>query len=274
MPSEGRSGSNTAIHFSNSWSASRRDRARAWLAELAGRCEYHLRPRRRDDWGGPFNGQERRQELVAELAARIEMAAVVETGTYRATTTAHLRHITAVPIHSFEANPRHYGFALQHLRGMPGIHLHCCDSRSGLRALLASNTLPHGSVFFYLDAHGYEHFDAYGIGSSRALGNADLPLADELRSVFCHHPEAVVMIDDFAVPGDPGYGFDSDVAGRCIGLDYLVENDVLPAALWFPRAPSESETGARRGCAVLAQSADVARRVDTMATLRRWNSAS
>jgi hypothetical protein len=44
-------------------------------------------------------------------------------------------------------------------------------------------------LFFYLDAHW----------------NEDLPLAEEIDLIFSRSPCAVVMIDDFEVPGDPGF---------------------------------------------------------------------
>jgi hypothetical protein len=60
-----------------------------------------------------------------------------------------------------------------------------------------------------------------------------LPLVDEIALAFRHWPEAVVMIDDFAVPGDPGYGFDVYGAGQALRLDYLAANGVLSPGVWF-----------------------------------------
>lgn len=240
------------------------DRARVWLAERAGRWEYRLRPHRRDRWGGPLNGQEFRQQLFAEVTARIPFVAIIETGTYHGTTTAYFRRVTNAPIHSFEGNPRHYGFAAEQSKALPDLHLHCCDSRTGLLQLATSNAVRPGCVFLYLDAHGFGYRDARGSG--------DLPLAEEIHLAFRHWPEAVVMVDDFAVPDDPGYGFDDYGAGKALTLAYLMDNDLLPAGVWFPRCRSTAETGARRGCVVLARAADVVRRVDALTTLRRWAS--
>jgi hypothetical protein len=232
------------------------DRAHGWLAARAGRWEYRLRPQRRDRWGGPFNGQEFRQRLFAELTARIAFVAIIETGTDCGTTTAYIRRATNAPIHSFEANPRHYGFAVEQLKALPDLHLHCCDSRAGLVHLATSNALPPGCVFLYLDAHGF----------------GDLPLSEEIDLAFRYWPEAVVMVDDFAVPDDPEYGFDDYGAGKALTLGYLIDNDVLPAGVWFPRCSASAETGARRGCVVLAHAADVVRRMNALTNLRRWTS--
>jgi hypothetical protein len=232
-----------------------RDRAWVWLGERAGRWDYRRRPDWRNAWGGPFNGQEFRQRLFAELCVRIGFAAIIETGTLRGTTTAHFRRTTPLPIHSFESRPRYYGFARAHLRSLPDLHLHRCDSRTGLVRLAAAKVLPSGPVFFYLDAHGPR----------------SLPLAEEIALAFGHWPAAVLMIDDFAVPDDPGYGFDDYGVGKALTLDYLYAHDVLPPGIWFPRCPSGLETGARRGCVVLARSADLAQRIDLVTTLRRWD---
>jgi hypothetical protein len=233
--------------------ADRRRRARRWLIERAGGWEYRLRPRQRAAWGGPFNGQSFRQRLFAELAGAIAFESVIETGTYRGTTTAHFRQITDAAIHSFEANPRHYGFATQQLKSVRNLHLHCCDSRDGLTAL-ATARMMRGNAFFYLDAHGF----------------GDLPLASEIALAFGHWPGAVVMVDDFAVPDDPGYGFDDYGAGQALTLEYLADNQILPSGVWFPRCASAAETGERRGCVVLADDADLIRRLDALETLRRW----
>jgi hypothetical protein len=220
--------------------------------------DYWLRPGLRDCWGGPFNGQEFRQRLFVELSARVPFVAVVETGTHRGSTTGYFHRVTRLPVHSFEADARNHGFARARFMFSPNVRLHRCDSRSGLARLAASNALPEGAVFFYLDAHWF----------------SDLPLAEEIRLAFRHWPEAVVMIDDFAVPDDPGYGFDDYGSGKSLTLDYLEEHAVLPSGVWFPHCASTTESGARRGCVVLAGASDVIARVDRVAALRPWARAS
>ena len=232
-----------------------RRRIRTWLGdERIGMLDYWRRPEWRATWGGPFNGQRFRQRLFAELCARVQFAAVVETGTYRGATTAHLQEAVGVPVHSFESMPRHYGFARARLLRARGVHLHRGDSRTGLRALAGAQALPLGPVFFYLDAHW----------------NDDLPLIEELDLAFMHWPQAVVMIDDFAVPDDPGYRFDDYGPGRALTLAYLGQRVTAPTAVWFPECASNEETGERRGCVVLARDGMLIEKIDSMNTLRRW----
>jgi hypothetical protein len=106
------------------------------------------------------------------------------------------------------------------------------DSRTFLRDLASKEELRGQRTLFYLDAHW----------------GRDLPLRAELAIIVEAWPNAVIVIDDFEVPDDPGYGFDA-YDGRRISVDSLPR---LPGwALLFPAVRSEEETGARRGCAVL-----------------------
>ncbi len=238
--------------------AAARARVRTWLGdERLGMLDYWRRPEWRETFFGPFNGQAFRQRLFAELCSRIPFAAIVETGTYRGGTTMYFRRTTRVPVHSFESTPRHHGFARARLWLAWGVHLHRGDSRAGIAELAASGALPPGPVFFYLDAHW----------------DGDLPLREEVDLAFAHWRQAVAMIDDFAVPDDPGYGFDDYGPGKALTLAYLGPRTASPTAVWFPACASTAETGARRGCVVLARDTELIRRIGPMRTLRRWATA-
>jgi hypothetical protein len=52
-----------------------------------GRFDYVFRPSLRTKWGGPMNGQTGRQRMCREVIAAMQPAAIVETGTFRGTTT-------------------------------------------------------------------------------------------------------------------------------------------------------------------------------------------
>lgn len=232
-----------------------RGRVRRWLGdERLGMLDYWRLSEWREPWGGPFNGQAFRQRLFVDLWSRVPFAAIVETGTYRGTTTAYFRRNTRVPVHSFELRPRHHGFARARLWRARHVYLHRGDSRAGLAALAVSGSRPRGPVFFYLDAH-WEN---------------DLPLREEIDLAFAHWPQAVAMIDDFAVPDDAGYRFDDYGPGKALTLAYLGPRVDPPTAIWFPAGASSAETGERRGCVVLARDAELIRRIDPTPTLRRW----
>jgi hypothetical protein len=194
--------------------------------EAAGRIDYYRCAQWRDSWGGPFNGQERRRELFAALVDAVKPKAIVETGTFRGTTTGYFAE-TGLPVYTIEAHSRNYGFARERLRRHRNVVMLKCDE----------------PLFFYLDAHW----------------NADLPLAEELEIILDQAKHPVVMIDDFQVPWDKGYGYDDYGGGNALTLAYLdrhMANYALVAL--FPKAASHEETGSCRGCLVLTNTADAA----------------
>ncbi len=217
-----------------SHAAFRRGAARAVALGLA--CaDYWLRPGLRAQYGGPFNDQRARARLCEQLAALGSVQAVVETGTYRGTTTLFLARLFGTPVYSVEINPRYHYYAWLRARGVAKVRLSMGDSRQFLQRLARDPDVPKQDVFFYRDAH--------------RPGN--VPLREEL-DLICrtwHHP--LVMIDDLAVPGDPGYG----VNDYGPGLRFTTE--LFSAAThdyryFYPVSSSGEETGHRRGCILLA----------------------
>ncbi len=191
---------------------------------------------------GPFNNQLLRQEMFIALMARFTPSAIVETGTFKGTTTAFMSD-AGVPVYTVEVNPRFFGFARMRLCRRRNVALRCQDSRSALRFWLDGELRQRANdtIFFYLDAHWHD----------------DLPLAAELAIVFERCQKAIVMIDDFRVPHDDGYGYDAYGPGQALEPAYIqgvIETFGLCAL--YPSAPSASEGGARRGTVVLAR-ADV-----------------
>ncbi len=141
-----------------------------------------------------------------------------------------------------ESNARNYGFARARLRRFRNVQLRFGDSRSELRRAIEEHPIAFKGrpLFAYLDAHW----------------NEDLPLAEEVENIFSAYPNAVVMIDDFCVPNDPGYGYDDYGPGKALDRQYLASaarrHDLT---MLYPALPSAEETGSRRGCVVLAKAA-------------------
>lgn len=193
-----------------------------------------LQPSNLAAWGGPLNGQAGRQQLVREIVTLAQVNTVVETGTHRGTTTEFLWALTGGPIYSAEASQRYYSYSRRRLANKAAIHLRRSDSRVFLRELAHSGISDETNVLFYLDAHWSD----------------DAPLAEELEIILDTWNQPIILIDDFQVPDDPGYGFD-DYGDVRLTLECfpLHANGTLSALV--PSLPSQEETGARRGCLVL-----------------------
>jgi hypothetical protein len=134
-----------------------------------------------------------------------------------------------------EAHRENYGFSRARLQATPNVRLLLADSRAFLTQLLRG-PLGDGPNLFYLDAHW----------------NADLPLAEELEIIFGRSLDSVVVIDDFEVPGDPGYCFDDYGPGKALTAAYISPiAERFGLRSYYPTTPSAAETGAVRGCIVL-----------------------
>ena len=212
---------------------------RVFGEQFSGMLDYWRRPTFGREKGLPLNGQMARQVMFRSLMERVSPVAIVETGTCRGATTEYFSAF-GLPVFSIEANPRFYGYARVRLRRCRYVNLLLGDSRSMLRRLFSGALQDRSemTIFFYLDAHW----------------NDDLPLAEELGIVFRGCSRAVVMIDDFQVPFDPGYGYDDYGPGKALTSDYIaaaVAQNSLCA--FYPATPAAHDSGARRGCIVLAK---------------------
>jgi predicted O-methyltransferase YrrM len=203
-------------------------------------------------WNGPFNGQDRRCELFLALVRAVGALAIVETGTFRGTTTAFMYESTGLPIWTVEKSGRFFHYARLRLGLYPAIHVVQGDSRQFLGRLAASGAVnPTLSALFYLDAHW----------------ERDLPLKEEVALILANFARAVIVVDDFQVADDPGYHYDDYGERGRISHEYLVPALPEDIAAFVPAVASERETGARRGCAVYA-TASLAPMVRGLALLR------
>ncbi|MFM2423164.1 MAG: hypothetical protein RL291_1694 [Pseudomonadota bacterium] len=177
----------------------------------------------------PLNGQQRRMEIFRALDAHFKFDAFIETGTYLGRTTRFFAE-SGRPVWTCEINRMHVFAAAVGLDGIDNVTLVMTSSEKFLRLL--APTLGQSRVFIYLDAHWNDY----------------LPLRDEFEIIRANFPNAVVMVDDFKVPNDPGYAYDNYGPGKSLELSYL-GNLVAPDAFstYVPKAPSNTETGFRRG---------------------------
>ncbi len=200
-----------------------------------------------------FNGQRGRKEIVRELFAAFPFEAIVETGTWIGNTTGYLAKTAGLSIYTTEMNDMFHAVARKRLKDLNSVHFHLKDSRTFLREL-KGQPVAKNFVFIYLDAHWHE----------------DLPLRDEIRLVTETWNRYVIMVDDFAVPFDTGYGYDEYTGDKVLHprvFASVFRQHGLEA--FYPTLPSVEETGARSGCVVLAPQGDIARRVADLKLLRQ-----
>ncbi|MDX1642966.1 MAG: hypothetical protein R3244_01270, partial [Thermoanaerobaculia bacterium] len=222
-----------------------------FVAFWAGFAMGWLHPGMRNVFGGPMNGQQARRRMVESLCATIPFTDAVETGSYRGDSTGFLARGIPGTLFTIELQPFDYGFSKARYLLVRSVRCLRGDSRVVLPTLIAGSE---GPWLLYLDAHW----------------NEELPLIEEIDCIGKAGIAAVLVIDDFEVPGDPGYGFDDYGSGKALRLEFIepvVRRHGL--AVFFPAVPSDAETGACRGCVVLA-TPDLAYQVAKLPTLRRF----
>jgi hypothetical protein len=201
-------------------------------------------------WGFAMNGQTARLEATRQLIYSLGIDQIVETGTYRGTTTEWFGQF-GIPVETVEANERYCAFSRARLSAFKNVDV----IKSSSVPFLCNRAPSSANIFFYLDAHWQDH----------------LPLREEIQIIFGRYPNAVVMIDDFQVIGDPGYSFDSYGADKELTMRYVEASNLPNFWTFFPGVRSEHETGARRGWVVLTSSAQIAEKLRGISLLREFN---
>jgi hypothetical protein len=201
-----------------------------------------------------FNGQRHRKKIFGEVTDAIAFDAIVETGTWLGDTTGYMRQTANKPVYSCEHNPRYFVLAGRRLKAMSDIFLELNDSRQFLRNRGQGDFL-NKTVFFYLDAHW----------------DADLPLGEEVDFIAGGWKRYVILVDDFQVPDDPGYGFDNYGEGKALDLKFL-EPAIrkFDLKVFFPSARSSEETAGKCGSVVLAPAGEFSEKLSRLLSLRKW----
>ena len=127
--------------------------ARRLRQRLQGAVEYFRKPELRDSWGGPLNGQIHRQLMVRQIVAKLVPHYIVETGTYRGTSTEFFSKLSPAKVFTVESSPHYFGYATTRLLFNRKVRTREADSRRFLRDFFASHRDSSLQVFTYLDAH-------------------------------------------------------------------------------------------------------------------------
>ena len=203
-----------------------------------------------------MNGQTSRLETTRQILFRCGIRQIVETGTFRGTTSEWLAGFT-MPVTTIESNVENYHFSKLRLEGMTNVQVELGSSVEVLSQLVGKmdTSVP---TFFYLDAH-WENY---------------LPLKEEIALILPHFAMPVILIDDFEVPGDPGYLYDDYGPGKALTSEYLRACLIPGMSVFYPSTPSGEETGARRGWVVVTPSKEMDARVGALNLLRRAETAA
>jgi hypothetical protein len=223
------------------------------MERILGALDYRFRPSLKAEFGGALNGSRIRREAFEAVRQLCQLKAIVETGTYRGDTCEFFAD-SGLPVYSAELAPRFFGFSHARLKPRMNVHLFQDDSRSFLKKLAISISVQKSNVFFYLDAHWFD----------------DLPLQEEVQIIFSHWSNAIIMIDDFQVPGDSGYKYDDYGNGRALTLHYLAPVAALGFSVFFPVAKSDEEVGLKRGWAILVKDAPIITQLRQIPLIREW----
>jgi hypothetical protein len=184
-------------------------------------------------FGFAMNGQTARLEAVRQIFYKCGIQSIIETGTFRGTTTEWLAGF-GVPVTTVESYRPAFEFSVRRLRRRENVSIRFGTSVEVLREHLPTvgRDTP---TMFYLDAHWEGH----------------LPLAEELDTICATLTRFVIVVDDFEVPGDSGYSFDNYGPGKALTGGYLDACNGRHLSRFYPTVPSSEETGGRRGWIVL-----------------------
>ncbi len=216
----------------------------AWLRYNLGNRSYFY------PFGTAMNGQASRLEATRQIIFNCGIRAIVETGTYRGTTTEWFAGFH-LPVISVEAERRSFLFARHRLAPFPNVRLEFGNSVDVLSALREHLDLSQPTLF-YLDAHWKSH----------------LPLREEVSLILGSFARPIISIDDFRVPGQSGYGYDDYGEGKALTAEYLEGSLPEGVSVLYPSTPAEQETGRRRGWAVLSSDPGLTASLNRMHLLR------
>jgi hypothetical protein len=225
------------------------------LQRVRGLADYYSRNKGKFyPWGFAMNGMTSRLEATRQVIYALGIERIVETGTFRGTTAEWFAQF-GLPLETIEIAERYYVFSQARLAKFKNVEVRLDSSVPFLKERIARGSVARDTrQLFYLDAHWENH----------------LPLRDELVSIFGHYTNAVVLIDDFKVEDDDGYGFDHYASDRELTLAY-VQNSGLPKLSYFyPATRSNEETGAKRGWIILTSNTQLADQLRAVALLREF----
>lgn len=206
------------------------------------------------DWEKNYlNGQYFRRKIVSGLLNNINFNCIIETGTEYGFSTAYFSTFNKKVISIEKSKPLFY-LAKKKLENFKNIHLILNDSKN-IENILNQNQIDKDSqIFFYLDAHSEN----------------DYPLLKELEFITSNYKKNLILIDDFQVPNDDGYGYDS-FNGKKLNFK-LIKNSLFGKNfIYFPKISSKVETGRLRGYVLITNYEEAKNKLDKMNEIYLFN---
>lgn len=206
-----------------------------------------------------LNGQFSKQLIWQEIQSLKGSDFIIETGSYLGATTEFLGRATPRMV-TIEINAEYAKITRDRTAPLGTVEVLEGSSVNLLPGVL--KTIPTGSnPFIYLDAHWYNY----------------LPLRDEIVAIFSTDLDPIVMIDDFRVEGDEGYGHDHYASGEITREHILDLLEKFGLKLFFPSLDSRQDhclidTIAPRGTAVLVRSDKLAEQLSKFNSLTLFES--
>jgi hypothetical protein len=151
-----------------------------------------------------FHGDEHVVGLASAAISRSQ--AFIETGSFAGSTAVFVGSNFLVPVYTCEPDPVAYQYVRGRCRHLKRVCVSHKQSPDFLYELFAANpAMKNMRLVFWLDAHGQ---------------GFRWPLGDEVRFITENVSNAIIMIDDFKIPGRPEFGYDRRGDEEC-GLEYV-----------------------------------------------------
>ncbi len=152
-----------------------------------------------------FHGDPNYQNIVPLLLNEYKATAFVETGTYLGHSSEFIAlQFPGLPHFTTEINDTFFDLAKQRLAPYPHVKLFKKHTLDFLKQDLIHLDLGERPVFF-IDAHWEQ----------------DWPLIEELTFIKEHYPNAILVVDDMQVPGQPQFPYDNYGGDKVCDLPHI-----------------------------------------------------
>lgn len=154
-----------------------------------------------------FHGDKYLSKAVCTVIEQLPVTSFVETGTCRGNTTEFIASKYDLPIFTCDIDSKYYEISKKRLEKYSNVEIRSMSSEKYIKELIERKVLG-DFPFFFLDAHPTcQPWLKY------------VPLSDEVK-LISSLKRAVILIDDFKIPSQPQFGYNSYDSGE-IGINMI-----------------------------------------------------